>query len=732
MPMNPRTMRPTAATRRLWVASSYANLARLTGFIFISEDGQTFTAIGPDEGSFVPETGLNDPTIMSWRGEFFIVYGDGPPGWTGVGPRLHIARSRDLLNWEPVVTLVSGPVAPSPGADIPNWVIDDQGPALLWCGWDNESDASHCVNCIRPLSQDPATWGSQSNWSAITQLTDANNDRLIQGNTYIVYKNGTYYMAFNDVGWSGYKTRTSSSLTSGWSASASISLGSGEANGGDTQPLILKEDGTFRLYTTNGNSHSYELWYNESSDFVNWGPSVPLSFIGMGEGYGINWTHVSRVTIPVSLASRLFAEFTPPPPPPPPPPTPPSPADSQLLLHFDTDLSDASENDLTATAYGDAAVDGTLSKWGAGSLLLDGDGDYVEVESSSAFAFSTFTVEAWIYVISWPQYCWLVDFRDGGAFTLGFGSGKFYPYVGNVDSAQTSGTAIPTGEWVHVAFVYDGTSVKCYKNGVLSYTLNDADASQSANGPKIGSNSSGGGEFFHGRIDDLRISSNVVYSGNFTPPTEPFPSYAPPPPSVSLLLNFDGDFTDSSPNGLTVTANGDATISTATKKYGSGALYLDGDGDSLTVPHSSGFDFGTGDFTVELWAWFNDASSYRAFVQLQDVWVFYFYADDSAIYWGVPLVSNDVQGAFTPTTNTWHHIAASRSGDTLRIFVDGAEVASGTAAGSYSSGSSGDLSVGTYVGEYFDGYIDDLRIVKGLAVYTSNFTPPAGPLSATL
>ena len=512
MPMNPRLMRPTAATRRLWVAASYANLAREDGFFFISEDGQIFTAIGPDEGTFVPETGLNDPTIMSWRGQFYVVYGDGPAGWDDVGPRLHIARSRDLLTWEPVVTLITGPEAPSPGVNIPYWVIDAQGPALLWGGWDADNVSSHYVNCVRPLSADPSTWGSQSNWGTIAQLTNASNQKIIQGNTYIVYKNGTYYMAFNEVSWDAYKTRTSASLTSGWSSASTISLGDGEADNGDTQTLVVKDDGTFRLYTTNGNSHTYELWYNESTDFVTWGPSVPLSFIGTGTGYDINWTHVSRITVPVSLASRLFNEFTPPPPPPPPPP------ETQLLMNFNADLSDSSANDLTATANGDAAVSGDEAKFGAGSLLLDGAGDCVEVESSSAFAFSAFTLEAWIYANSWPQYCWLVDFRDGGAFTMGFASGKFYPYVGNVDSAQSSGSAMPTEEWVHVAFVYDGTSVKCYTNGTLAYTLNDAGASQSANGPKIGSNSSGSGEYFNGYIDDLRISSGVVYGGNFTPP----------------------------------------------------------------------------------------------------------------------------------------------------------------------------------------------------------------------
>lgn len=509
-PMSPRLLRPKAAeARELYVAAAYSGLGRLNGFVFISNDGANFIAIGPDNGTFVPETGINDPTIMRWQGRFYMCYGDGPPGWDGVGPRVHVAVSDDMVSWSPVVTLVLGEVAPSPGVNIPNWVIDPQGPAIM------VGDYPHQVLCVRPASPSPSTWGNSANWQEPVAIKDANNETLIQGNTYIVYKAGTYYMAFNDVSWNGYKTRTSQSLTTGWSAATTITLGDSEASNGDTQPLVLRADGGFRLYATNGNNHTYELWYYESNDFVTWSASTPLSFIGMGTGFAINWAHISRLMVPPSLAARLFNEYTPPPPPPPPP------AETVLLMHFNTDLSDSSANDLTATAYEDAVVSGDEAKWGAGSLLLDGDGDYVDVESSGAFAFSSFTVEAWIYAVSWPQYCWLVDFRDGGAFTMGFSSGKFYPYVGNVDQAQSSGSALPTGEWVHVAFCYDGTSVKCYANGTLAYTLNDSGATQSSNAPKIGSNSSGSGEFFNGYIDDLRISEGVVYSGNFTAPTGP-------------------------------------------------------------------------------------------------------------------------------------------------------------------------------------------------------------------
>ena len=84
--------------------------------------------------------------------------------------------------------------------------------------------------------------------------------------------------------------------------------------------------------------------------------------------------------------------------------------------------------------------------------------------------------------------------------------------------------------------------------------------------------------------------------------------------NVSLLLHMDGSngsttFTDNSSNGFTVTANGNAQISTAQSKWNGASGYFDGAGDFLTVPVNSAFELGTGDFDVELWARFDSVNS---------------------------------------------------------------------------------------------------------------------------
>ena len=222
--------------------------------------------------------------------------------------------------------------------------------------------------------------------------------------------------------------------------------------------------------------------------------------------------------------------------------------------------------------------------------------------------------------------------------------------------------------------------------------------------------------------------------------------------AVSLLLHGDGadgstEIFDSSVNPKTVTAVGNAQISTTESKFNGSSLKFDGTGDYLTTADDAGFRFGTSDFTVEAWVYQVARSSYLTNIVGNG---FYDQVKDNG--WNLDILSTGIARFYTSgsgqtteivssgTTvvplNTWTHFAAVRSGSTLTLYLDGA------AAGSISStqnenwtGANAILRVGT-VGTYeglglsqysLNGYIDDLRITKGIARYTSNFTPP-GPL----
>jgi len=197
---------------------------------------------------------------------------------------------------------------------------------------------------------------------------------------------------------------------------------------------------------------------------------------------------------------------------------------------------------------------------------------------------------------------------------------------------------------------------------------------------------------------------------------------------VSLLLHCDGSnnsttFTDNSSNNLSVTANGDAKVSTAVKKFGTGSANFDGNGDSLTVADNALWAFGTSDFTVEMWVNFSSTSGTQQLISL--------YPNGFSIQWQglwniyLSGATNVMARSFSPSTSTWYHFALTRDGTNLRLFIDGLKL--GGDVSNSTNISSGELSIGKlgfYNVQFFNGHIDDLRITKGVARYTANFTPP--------
>ena len=211
--------------------------------------------------------------------------------------------------------------------------------------------------------------------------------------------------------------------------------------------------------------------------------------------------------------------------------------------------------------------------------------------------------------------------------------------------------------------------------------------------------------------------------------------------SVSLLLHGNGTngsttITDNSPSPKTVTAAGDAQISTAQSKFGGASIAFDGSGDRVSVANNAALDFGTGDFTVECWV-FSVAALTSYSLQYAQIagkgngvtsgtYSLSFY--EQKINW---LANGNVTAGTTIlTNNTWYHFAASRAGSTLKLFVNGSQESSTTNTLNYTSSVSfnaGDRQAGDSASQYpLNGYIDDLRITKGVARYTSNFSvPPA-------
>lgn len=210
-------------------------------------------------------------------------------------------------------------------------------------------------------------------------------------------------------------------------------------------------------------------------------------------------------------------------------------------------------------------------------------------------------------------------------------------------------------------------------------------------------------------------------------PTAGDPDFA----SVSLLLHMDGSngsttFTDSSSNAFTVTANGNAKISTAQSKFGGASGLFDGSGDYVSVASNAAFEVGAGDWTAEAWMRFTGGSDWSFFSTSDNR--FRLLAD--ANRWVLKSHSGSDANVFvinwTPTTGVWYHVACCRSGSTTRMFIDGTQIGSGTSSTYTASNSAFNVAGGVAPYE-FNGYMDEFRFTKGVARYTANFTPPTAP-----
>jgi len=208
-----------------------------------------------------------------------------------------------------------------------------------------------------------------------------------------------------------------------------------------------------------------------------------------------------------------------------------------------------------------------------------------------------------------------------------------------------------------------------------------------------------------------------------------------------LLIKASGNsgtntsITDSSSNSHSLTINGN-THASSLSPYSSGgySYYFNGSSDYLYAAASSDFAFGTGDFTIEFWAYITNTTTSRILTNRAT-------QTGAAGTWSLTLNYNTIRftevisGEPGPTANIdmlnrWAHIAVARSSGTTKIFVDGIEIASATQTTNFSN-SSYNLHIGTSPNEnYREGYFSDIRIVKGTALYTSNFTPPTERLTA--
>jgi hypothetical protein len=228
------------------------------------------------------------------------------------------------------------------------------------------------------------------------------------------------------------------------------------------------------------------------------------------------------------------------------------------------------------------------------------------------------------------------------------------------------------------------------------------------------------------------IKGTAVYTSPFVPPAAPVTAVT----NTQLLLNGTnaGIFDNTAFADLETVGN--TQISTSVVKYGTGSIYFDGAGDWLIVNSPNGandYAFGSGDFTLEMWIYPTDITSVMLYDSRPNSSVgvyptLYINSSSSITYYTNG--SDRISGA-SAVINTWQHIALVRASGTTKLYINGTQSGSTyTDANTYLNGASRPI-IGVDGGntslQNYAGYIDDLRITKGVARYTANFTPPAGP-----
>jgi hypothetical protein len=393
------------------------------------------------------------------------------------------------------------------------------------------------------------------------------------------------------------------------------------------------------------------------------------------------------------------------------------------------------------------------------SGYFDGSGDSLQVGSSNTgvtFGTADFTIEAWIYWNSLSSESGIMFGNSVGWTFYVFPAnklqwGKTSPQT--PANLLTGNTTLNTGVWYHIAVTRASGTVTLWVNGVSDGTVADS-ANYSASGDlRVGI--SHGGQFFNGYMSNIRVvKGTAVYTANFTPPTTPLAATT----GTSLLTCQSATFVDNSTNRFAITAAGNSqpvTINpfgstfanstgyTATE-FG-GSMYFDGTGDFVSVSNIGTTFTLNSDFTIEAWVYgaFPTGTNGVTIIDTRSApltaadWSLGVYGNLSGqgaavnnglgfIYSGVVLGTN-----IAVIPNQWNHVAASRSGTTLRMFVNGVQGFSGTVPGSIAKGAGSSAIIGMGADGVTYGntsYISNLRFVKGQAVYTSNFVPPIAPL----
>jgi hypothetical protein len=387
------------------------------------------------------------------------------------------------------------------------------------------------------------------------------------------------------------------------------------------------------------------------------------------------------------------------------------------------------------------------------------------IGTSTLSSTSTFTIEAWINPLSR---------HSGGGAALGYVAGSmnitgpqadwgFGPdstgkltvwwWNGSSIVQATSTNAVPLHNWTHIATTITSGAIKIFINGNLetltgTTTVTTVSASQSTFTVGGYTYASTTWQGFNGYISNLRVVKSALYSATFTPSTTLLTSIA----NTSLLTFQNNRVVDNSFNGYTLTPVNTPSVQAYSPFGGvtsvptSYSNYFDGTGDYLSMSNGTPVNFGTNNFTIEGWFYTTSLGAVQTPFAINlsgsgSSTCIFTNITTGGVFTAKGYSGGTVYTTTAPSTlavNTWYHFAIVRNGTSLDLYVNGTKGTSDTPGSNSLNGGSTYVTMigagytsGTTVGQFFTGYISNIRIINGTALYTTTFTPSTTPLTTT-
>jgi hypothetical protein len=409
---------------------------------------------------------------------------------------------------------------------------------------------------------------------------------------------------------------------------------------------------------------------------------------------------------------------------------------------------------------------------------FNGSGQYLTAPSNTVFDFGTgdFTIECWVYPTSLTpggggasdSSTILSTYPSSGsitAYALSMATNGLLTFTSYLSSTQqlitASTNALSVNNWYHIAITKSSSTFKIFVNGVLTAFTGSITQpiNSGSNAVKIGALAyTTYYNYFTGFISNVRIvKGTALYANTGFIPTPPLTAVA----NTVLLTCQSPTIIDNSPNAFTITNTGNVSVlyapvapSPQIRQYNDGSYHIKGQFDEvtllnnsyssifngtnqyLTTPSNATLTLDTGNFTMETWIYQTATSAGAYKVILADGvygsaggWTLYSYNNALNLWKGGTSAVELIAPSGSISLNTWTHVAWTRNGSDNLLFINGIQVGSNTDSTNFTS-------TQVYIGAsrvatlFFPGYMSNLRIVKGSAVYTSNFTPSLKPLTA--